>query len=108
MSYTNLRRDGDQRLTADIHFGDDIFTTGTDVDTTFDSDIWRLAWGWSWINNSKMEFGSLLGLQVTDVKLAVRALDGQLVEEEDTTLPLPTIGLHGTQPGRAGTKNGQD
>lgn len=95
-TYTGLSRDGDQRLTADIRFGDDIYTIGTDVRTKFDSDIWRLGWGWSWFNDSKFEFGSMLGLHVTEVNVGIETLDGRLTEEEGTTIPLPTIGLQGT------------
>ncbi len=95
-SYTGLSRDGEQRLTADIDFGDNTYTIGTDVNSIFSSDIWRLAWGWSWINDSKVEFGSLLGLHVTEIKVGIRGANGLLSEEEATTIPLPTIGLQGS------------
>lgn len=95
-SYVSLNRSGDTNVTADIRFGDDVFTIGTEINSKFQTDIWRVAWGWSWINNSKFEFGTLLGLHVTQIEVGIRALDGRIEENKSTTAPLPTIGLHGT------------
>jgi len=93
--YNSLSRDGRRTLTADIEFGDEIFTVGADVYSHFESDIWRLSWAWSLVNTGKVEFGTLLGLHVTEVSVGLRALGGQVEEAEDTTVPLPTIGLQG-------------
>jgi hypothetical protein len=95
-TYTSLRRSGGRRLSADIDFGDEQFNIGADIHSTFESDIWRLSWGWSWFNDSKFEFGSLLGLHTTQIKAGIRTANGLVSEEETATIPLPTIGLQGT------------
>ena len=47
MEYFELRRTGDQRLTADITFGDEVFSLGTDVSSYFHTEVLRLSYAYS-------------------------------------------------------------
>src|SRR5262249_19585565 len=67
---------------------------GTVVSSDFDSDIYRLSAGYSFVKTNEAELGVALGLHVTDFKLSLNAtgIGGQT---GDTLAPLPTIGGDG-------------
>lgn len=113
-SYVNLSRDGSAVFSKSGTTTDNIqWTVGTDIKSQFDSEVYRLAYGYSFINDGEKELGMLLGVHVTrfGVQLSGRgsivAIDpttGQEVVVEGEadrtydsgfTVPLPVIGLHG-------------
>ena len=68
---------------------------GTVVSAEFESDIYRLSAGYSFIKNEQAELGVALGLFTTDfrVSLAASGVGGQT---GDALAPLPTVGLYGS------------
>jgi hypothetical protein len=114
-SYTNLSRSGSTAFGKEGITTDDIkWSAGAEIDSQFDSEVYRLAYGYSFVNDGKKEFGLLAGLHVTRFNVEISgtgsivALDpgsGDEVEVEgearrtyDTgfTVPLPVIGIHGS------------
>jgi opacity protein-like surface antigen len=65
------------------------------VSSDFDSDIYRLSVGYSFIKDDKAEVRVVPGAHVTDFKLSLNAA-GVGSEKSDTLAPLPTIGLYGS------------
>jgi len=100
--YYSLKRDATKTTTRQIDWGDTSFPIGATLSTKFDSTVYRLTGGWSFIKNQQAEVGVSLGLHVTDFKTQVSGQGtgtagvGFQREAQDALVPLPTIGLYGT------------
>jgi opacity protein-like surface antigen len=97
-SIVSLRREGQTALSATIDFGDRTFPINSVVDSSFDSDVVRLAYRWSPVHTDRAELGLLVGLHYTrlETTLSARGSSVSLTEEAAVDYPLPTIGLRGT------------
>ena len=92
--YFSLHRSGSRSVSKTIDWGDNTYPIGATVSSEFDSDIFRLSVGYSFIKDSQRELGVALGLHVTDFKASLSAA-AVGVRSEDALAPLPTIGLYG-------------
>jgi hypothetical protein len=92
--YFSLHRSSARAINRTINWGDQTFTVGTVVAGEFDSDIYRLSVGYSFIKNNQAELGAVVGLHVTDFKASLAAA-GVGAQTGDGLAPLPTIGLYG-------------
>lgn len=97
-SVVSLRREGETTLRATIDFGDRTFAINTPVNSTFDSDIVRLAYRWSPIRDDRAELGLLVGVHYTrlETTLASSGTAVSISEEASVDYPLPTIGARGS------------
>jgi hypothetical protein len=97
-SVVSLRREGNTTLRSTIEFGDRTFTINTPVNSTFDSDIVRLAYRWSPIHDDRAELGLLFGVHYTKLRstLASTGNVASVSEEASVDYPLPTIGARGS------------
>lgn len=98
LGYVRLARDSEKTISGEIHFGDSVFPVNTAVSAKFDSDVWRLTYGWSFYRSATSEVSLLLGVHTTAFKAAVSKVGGgvQIAEAADRTIPLPTIGISGS------------
>jgi hypothetical protein len=96
LGYARLQRDAQKTLTGEIRFGDKVFPVNANVDSSFNSDVWRLTYGWSFYREGGNELSLLLGLHVTSFETKLRTIGGAVAETADRTVPLPTIGLQGS------------
>jgi len=92
--YLSLSRDSSRAINRTINWGDRTYTVGTVVSSNFDSDVYRLSAGYSFIKDSQKELGVSLGFHVTDFSLGLAAT-GVGAQAADAIAPLPTIGLYG-------------
>ena len=96
LGYVQLARDSQKTISGEIHFGDSVFPVSTAVNSKFDSDVWRLTYGWSFYREGGNELSLLVGAHVTSFKTQLESAGGQLAESADRTVPLPTLGLQGS------------
>jgi len=103
LEYYSLERSATKALGREVHFGDFTFPLGADVDSRFDSTVYRLTGGWSFIKHDRGEAGVALGLHVTDFKVQLSGQGNDIlagvgfrVEERKQQVPLPTLGLFGS------------
>ena len=54
-------RDSQKTITGEIRFGDQVFPVNANVNSKFDSDVWRLAYGWSFYREGGNELSLLAG-----------------------------------------------
>jgi len=98
--YYALKRDATKTITRDIDWGDVTYPVGATINTKFDSTIYRLTGGWSFIRNQQAEAGLSFGLHSTDFKthLSGQTTGGAGFQTEgfDQLVPLPTVGLYGS------------
>ncbi len=95
-SYVRLNRSGTRTITGEINWGDISFPVNTSVGTTFDSDVWRVAYRYSPINDGGNELAFLLGAHYTTIKTSMSGSNGNLSQQSASVdFPLPTIGVRG-------------
>jgi hypothetical protein len=95
-SYVKLDRSGNRTITGQIVVRDTVFPVNTSVDSRFESEIWRVAYRYSFINDSGNELAVLLGAHYTTLEVGLNGKTGGSVSENAAVdFPLPTIGLRG-------------
>jgi hypothetical protein len=100
--YYDLKRTATKTITRQIDFGDTSFPIGATINTKFDSTIYRLTGGWSFVKNQQAEAGVSFGFHVTDFETQLSGQGtgplglGFQREAHDALVPLPTVGLYGT------------
>jgi opacity protein-like surface antigen len=92
--YFQLNRSNSHTISKTINWGDQTYPINTTVDGKFDSTVYRLSGGYSFVKNDQAEVGAALGLFVTDFKASLSS-SGIGAQSADTLAPLPTIGLYG-------------
>ena len=92
--YFSLHRSGSRSINRTINWGDNTYPIASTVSSEFDSDIYRLSVGYSFVKDSQRELGAALGLHVTEFNTALSSA-GVGSNSNDTLAPLPTIGVYG-------------
>ena len=93
--YMSLNRSASKDLTFTIKFGGETFNAMTNVATTLDIDVYRFAYGYSFVNTGGIEFGVTVGVHVLDINVSITDTSGPLgTEQADVTAPLPNIGVY--------------
>ena len=93
-TYYDLSRSGARTLQGEIRIEDSTFPVGIDVDSQFNTKIYRLAYGYSFMNNGKREVSilggvhlELTGENVTECTGGARGLtDGDLARAYKSTV----------------------
>jgi len=89
--YISLQRNSTKTILFEIDYDGDIFPIDADVNVKFETDVTRLAYRFSFINNEKMEIAASVGLHITDLKVGLN-IEGDPESFNDVTAPLPTLG----------------
>ena len=92
--YLYLRRSGTRVISRTINWGDNTYPVGATVNSEFDSDIYRLSAGYSFVKDSQRELGIALGVHATDFSSSLSAATVG-ARTGETLAPLPTIGFYG-------------
>jgi hypothetical protein len=100
--YYTLNRTASKTLTRQVDFGDTSFPIGANIQTKFDSTIYRLTGGYSFVKTQQAEAGVGFGLHITDFKTQLSGQGTGVItgtafqrEAHDALVPLPTVGLYG-------------
>lgn len=97
LEYLKLDRSGTADLTMNLNIGDQTFTTGLTVRSSFDFEMYRGAYGFSFINNDQTEMGVSVGVHVMRMEMSVQDIGGALLSESGKlTIPLPNLGVYGS------------
>jgi hypothetical protein len=98
--YYALNRSGSASANRDITFDDVTYPAGASIASEFDTDVYRVAVGYSFVRNDKADVGVSLGLHATqfDVQLEGQGHIGSAAvqsqtRKRDALAPLPTLGL---------------
>ena len=94
LGWFDISRDGSTTLLQDIEIGDTIFPLGTEVTSSFDLQVFKGAYSYSFFQDDRMDIGVSFGLFVMPVAFkidAFGAFEGH--ERESITAPLPVLGL---------------
>jgi hypothetical protein len=96
LDYLYFNRSGQKNLSQDILVDNNTLTAGSRVDTTFNFQIYRAAYSYSFFQDDRMDLAASFGLFVMPIKFEVNAqgLSGK-GGNFDFTAPLPAVGLRG-------------
>ncbi len=101
--YYVLNRSATKSITRQIEWGDTTFPVGVQLDSSFDTTIYRFSGGYSFYKDPRAEAGVSFGLHITDFATSLAGTgngpSGTATfhnEKRDVTVPLPTGGLYGT------------
>jgi hypothetical protein len=94
VDYFSLNRGASRVLSADIQWGDQTFTAGTTVNSSFKISDLRAALGYSFFRRPDKELGAGIGVHTLKFKAAIDAA-GAGGRSESATAPLPVLSLYG-------------
>lgn len=96
VDYFKLNRFGATVLDEDIVFGNDIFLTNENIESSLDYRSLSFTFLYSFLRRETLELGAGVGLYLVDAKAAAEAVDRNAREEESGVAPVPTLALDGT------------
>jgi len=94
-SVFDLSRDSSATILRDIQYGDKIFPIDTVVNTSFDLNIYKLTYAYSFMQRDSGYLGVSLGIHIGDSKIGLDQQSLGQFEVSSITAPLPVIGLIG-------------
>jgi hypothetical protein len=96
IGYHELTRAGTATLTDDLRVGNTTFSTGTDLASIINSEVLRLGYGYSLMNDAQKELGVMAGVHVNSNTTDIFAQATGQRERSDVSTPLPVAGLFGS------------
>ena len=97
LGHYNLDRSGSAVTSSEIRFGDNVYEVDLPISSFFDTNVFSLAYSYSFLFDEKKRFAVSLGLSVQDVSMGLQGQTGAgvIAETSGITAPLPTIGISG-------------
>lgn len=96
LEYFYFNRDSNKTLNKEIILDNVTYSAGTNVDATFNFQIVKAAYSYSFFQDDRMDLAASIGLFVMPLKFEVTATGaGGKKTELDFTAPLPVLGLRG-------------
>jgi len=93
-TWLSFQRSGETTLGRDITIGDLDIPLGSQVNTTFDLDMYRVGYSWSFKQDDRIDLGVGLGVYILPISFEITAsglLNG--AASESITAPLPVLNL---------------
>jgi hypothetical protein len=97
VSAFDLSRDSVKVIDRDIQIGDSIYEVDSELNSTFDLNIYKVAYTWSFLKREKGFLGLSGGLYIADLGASFSGSGplGLQFQSRDLTAPLPVVGLRG-------------
>jgi len=94
LGWFDISRDAHTTLLQDIQIGDTLFPLGTEVTSSFDLQVFKAAYTYSFFQDDRMDMGVSFGLFVMPIAFEIDASGGfEGHESESITAPLPVLGI---------------
>ncbi len=93
--YTSSSRDSNWVIDTEIQFGDEIYPANATIRTVNNTDVYKLAYKYSFVNNDRYEGGISGGLSLFEFDLALDVIadgGGASLESEEVVAPVPLLG----------------
>jgi hypothetical protein len=102
--YIYMARDAYKVVEEEFVFGDYTFGVGAEVETLFDTGLFKLAYDYSFVNRGKIDAGITAGLSTFRIDLGLNGtgnitgpegpVSGEIAEGEKLLAPVPMLGFH--------------
>ena len=96
IGYLATSRSGQVTLQNSLDFGDLNLPAGTAINSHFDTEIFRVGYAYSLMNDAQKELGIMGGLHYSKFSTEITAVGTGERETSNAATPLPVIGLHGS------------
>jgi hypothetical protein len=96
MSFFDYSRKAERVLGREIEFNDHVYTVGTDVETTFTLQFYNLVYGYSILQDDRVDVALTLGIHGLRTRLALDDTTHGVNVAESFFLPVPLPGLQAT------------
>lgn len=96
IGYLATSRSGQITLQDSLDFGDLHFPAGTIINSHFETEILRVGYAYSLMNDAQKELGIMGGLHYSKFNTVITAVGTGESESTKAATPLPVIGLHGS------------
>jgi len=93
LSYFDLNRSANRTLTADIDFRDQTYERSTTLESTFDTEIWRLSYAYAFLDSPRHRATAQIGLHFPRIAIHLSRTEGTRNADAKADTPLPVIGL---------------
>jgi hypothetical protein len=97
LAYLSLDRDGEENITKQIEFGDEVFDIGLDLQSFFDYNLIDLSYNYRFIQKERFDIGFSVGISAIDYEMGLLAESAggaaDIEEREDEQYPIPSVGL---------------
>ncbi len=93
--YTSWSRRNDRVIDEEIQFGDETYPVNAELRTSSSTDVYKLAYRYSFVNNDRFEAGISGGLSVFDFGASLDVIaggGGASFESEEVVAPVPLLG----------------
>jgi hypothetical protein len=90
-----IGRDSNRTIDRVISIGDTDFPIGATLASRFDTAVYRMSGGYSFVRQGNSEAGVAFGLHATKFDFGVSETVGGRVAVSDALAPLPTLGVYG-------------
>lgn len=96
LSWVTIQRDSSKTLGQDITIGDTTFPTGTTVRSSYNMDIFKSSYSYSFLQDDRVDLAVTAGLYILPISFSFEATGAiQANEGESITAPLPVFGFRG-------------
>jgi hypothetical protein len=92
-SWFDIDLRGQRTLSADIAFGDEIYHVGATLESRFRTNVYKLAYSYTFHRDERHEFTGLIGAHIMNFQASIRAVNVGQLEQFSVTAPLPSFGL---------------
>ena len=95
VSVFDMSRSASTAIDREFTWKDTTYTIDTQVDTSLDLSIYKIAYSWSFIQRDRGFLAATAGLYVADMGLRIAVPERNASESGGVTAPLPVAGLRG-------------
>lgn len=89
-----INRKSSKVLKEDLQFGDYYFPAGTKAESSFNFDIIKSSYSYSYFQDNRFDLAASFGFYVMPISFEVKSDVGEIRESDNLTAPLPVFGLH--------------
>jgi hypothetical protein len=93
-AWYDIRRDGERTIANDITVGD-VVIPASNVETTFDTAIFKIAYRYNFVAEPRTVIGASFGFHVMSIDSSFKSAAFAVEEEYKVDAPVPLLGLHG-------------
>jgi hypothetical protein len=93
LSYFDLNRSAQRTLSADIDFLNQTFERSTTLESSFDTEIWRVSYAYAFLDSAQHRATAQVGLHWPRIAMHLSRTEGTRNADASADGPLPVLGL---------------
>jgi hypothetical protein len=94
--FFELVRNGSTTITEDLHFGDQVYAPGTEIESRSHFKSLNIGYAYSLMRDSQKELGVMAGVHFSSFDSIISSILPDETERSSLEAPLPVAGVHGS------------